>query len=253
MLALDAHPELIALARDSAHVVSRDGQRTIEAEAAPLSGPAAVVTPTSAWTGESQWSNGAYVHTDAGSSLTWSVPTNSSPQLVQAVLNRVPGNAGTTTFASPAGNLGTAQFGGGGAQGVSAAPRGPASGDAASVVAGEPDLVVCRHHRWEWRPRCPAADSADLPAGADRTGARDGAVEQRGRAGTLGDGNRPRRRPAGRIELHPHWSVVAQGDRRRLGHGARRGAAGRLRRRTPVAAHPARECADQSIVVRPRG
>lgn len=122
MLALDAHPELIALARDSAHVVSRDGQRTIEAEAATLSGPAAVVTPTSAWTGESQWSNGAYVHTDAGSSLTWSVPTNSSPQLVQAVLNRVPGNAGTTTFASPAGNLGTAQFGGGGAQGVSAAP-----------------------------------------------------------------------------------------------------------------------------------
>jgi hypothetical protein len=49
------------------------------------------------------------------------VPANSSAQLVEAVLNRVPGHAGASTFADPAGNLGTARYGGGGAQGVSAA------------------------------------------------------------------------------------------------------------------------------------
>jgi hypothetical protein len=121
MLGLDAHPDLIPLARASAQIVSRDGQHTVEAEAAQLSGPASVVSPASAWTGESQWSGGAYVHTAAGSRLTWTVPANPSAQLVQAVLNRVPGRAGASTFTDPTGNLGTARYGGGGAQGVSAA------------------------------------------------------------------------------------------------------------------------------------
>ena len=39
----------------------RDGQRTVEAESATLTGGAKVVTPDSPWTGESQWSGGAYV------------------------------------------------------------------------------------------------------------------------------------------------------------------------------------------------
>ncbi|HTZ42614.1 MAG TPA: hypothetical protein VMB79_02035 [Jatrophihabitans sp.] len=122
MEALDAHPELIPLARAGAHVTLRDGQRTVEAESAALTGPAAVVQPASAWTGESQWSGGAYVHSGPGSGLRWSVPASDQPRLLQAVVNRVPGAAGASTFATPAGPLGTVRYGGGGSQGVSAAP-----------------------------------------------------------------------------------------------------------------------------------
>jgi hypothetical protein len=53
--------------------------------------------------------------------MTWTVPSNTSPQLVQAVLNRVPGRAGMTAFGDPSGNLGIVRYGGGGAQGVSGA------------------------------------------------------------------------------------------------------------------------------------
>jgi hypothetical protein len=123
MEALDAHPSLIPLARAGAHVRSRDGQRTVEAESAALSGPATVVQPASAWTGESQWSGGAYVQTGAGSSLRWTLPGSDQPQLVQAIVNRVPGRAGTLRLATPSGaGLGQVAFGGGGAQGASPAP-----------------------------------------------------------------------------------------------------------------------------------
>jgi hypothetical protein len=81
-----------------------------------------VVTPSSAWTGESQWSGGAYVQLGAGSALSWLLPQSDQPRLVEAVINRVPGPGGTTTFSTPAGRLGVIRYGGGGAQGRSAAP-----------------------------------------------------------------------------------------------------------------------------------
>ncbi|MGI8696530.1 MAG: hypothetical protein ACR2JQ_07755 [Mycobacteriales bacterium] len=122
MEALDAHPELAAIAQASSRVLYRDGMRTIEAEAAQLTGPAAVVAVDPAWTGESQWSGGAYVGLGAGSTLSWTLPAGVQPQLLQAVVNRVPGAAGASIFTAGATRLGGVRYGGGGAQGVSPAP-----------------------------------------------------------------------------------------------------------------------------------
>jgi hypothetical protein len=122
MEALDAHPGVAAIARASAHVQSRDGQQTIEAEAASLAGPAAVVTANPVNTGESQWSGGAYVQLATGSTLSWTIPADNQPRLVQAVVNRVPGPAAVSDFASGTQYLGAARYGGGGAQGISPTP-----------------------------------------------------------------------------------------------------------------------------------
>lgn len=122
MQALDANADLAALAGAAAHLVRRDGQRTVEAESAQLAGPATVVQPSSPWTGESQWSNGAYVQLAAGSRLSWNVSAADQPRLVQAVINRVPGRAALSEFATETTPLGAVRFGGGGDQGASAAP-----------------------------------------------------------------------------------------------------------------------------------
>ncbi|WP_203823256.1 hypothetical protein [Actinoplanes palleronii] len=118
MLALDADRNLAALARAAGPVVSRDGSRAVEAESGQLSGPVTVVTPPSAWTGESQWSGGAHLRVEAAGRVTWTVPAAGQPRRVDAVLNRVPGPGGVTAFDM----LGRVSSGGGGAQGVSAAP-----------------------------------------------------------------------------------------------------------------------------------
>jgi hypothetical protein len=121
MEALDANPDIAAIAQASAHVQVRDGQQTIEAEAASLTGPATVVTANPVSTGESQWSGGGYVQLATGSTLSWTVPADDQPRIVQAIVNRVPGPGAVTSFASGAKNLGAAPYGGGGAQGVSPA------------------------------------------------------------------------------------------------------------------------------------
>jgi len=121
MEALDANPDVAAIAQASARVQVRDGQQTIEAETASLTGPAAVVTANPASTGESQWSGGAYVQLAAGSTLSWAIPADDQPRLVQAIVNRVPGPGAVSSFASGTKNLGVARYGGGGAQGVSPA------------------------------------------------------------------------------------------------------------------------------------
>jgi hypothetical protein len=72
MLALDAHPAVAARAM----VAGRQAQVTwqlVEAEAGSLSGDAEMVTPTSAWTGESAWSGGAYVRLGPGGRVTGTV------------------------------------------------------------------------------------------------------------------------------------------------------------------------------------
>jgi hypothetical protein len=122
MEALDANPDLAAFAHASSHVLHRDGQRTIEAETAQLSGPAAVVRATPAWTGESQWSGGAYVQLAAGGQVSWTLPAVDQPQLLQAIINWVPSKAGVSQFAIPGARLGDVRYGGGGAQGASPAP-----------------------------------------------------------------------------------------------------------------------------------
>jgi hypothetical protein len=122
MEALDANPGVAAIARASAQLQFRDGQQTIEAEAATLTGPAAVVQASPVNTGESQWSGGAYVQLAAGSTLSWTIPADDQPRLVQAIVNRVPGPGAVSDFAAGTESLGTAHYGGGGAQGISPAP-----------------------------------------------------------------------------------------------------------------------------------
>lgn len=122
MEALDANPDVAVIARASANLLRRDGQRVIEAEAGQLTGPASVVAANPAWTGESQWSGDAYVQLAAGSQLSWTLPAAAQPRLVEAVLNRVPGPGGSSVFGTSTGRLGVARYGSGGAQGVSAVP-----------------------------------------------------------------------------------------------------------------------------------
>ena len=122
MMALDANPDVALIARLSGPVVRRDAQRTVEAEAGRLAGPSTVITPDSAWTGESQWSGGKYVRMSAGGSVSWTLSAAGQPRLIQAVLNRVPGPAGVGLFSTSGRGLGAVRYGGGGKQGVSAAP-----------------------------------------------------------------------------------------------------------------------------------
>ncbi len=122
MEALDANPDVAAIARASASVQFRDGQQTIEAEAASLTGPAEVVQANPVNTGESQWSNGTYVQLATGSTLSWTIPADDQPRLVQAIVNRVPGPGAVSDFAAGTESLGGAAYGGGGAQGISPTP-----------------------------------------------------------------------------------------------------------------------------------
>ncbi len=126
MEALDANPDLAALAKASAHTTGRDAQTTIEAESATLTGPATVVQANPAYTGEAQWSGGAYVQLGPGSAASWAVPAADQPRLLQAIVNRVPGPAGVSVFAAGGAQLGDVQYGGGGPQGISPTPRRPA-------------------------------------------------------------------------------------------------------------------------------
>lgn len=92
MLALDAHPGVARWAH-VAGVSARDTRRVVEAESAGLRGGARVVTPPSAWTGESAWSGGAYVELPAGASVDFG-PVDG---FVEAVALRTEGAGGGAT------------------------------------------------------------------------------------------------------------------------------------------------------------
>jgi hypothetical protein len=113
MLALDAHPDVARLTGTPTY----DGLQIIEAESAT---GGQVVTPPSAWTGESQWSNGSYLSLDG--TATWTVPASSQQRLVLPVVNLIdtPSPARTTWTAGTR-TLGTLTHVCG-PQGISAAP-----------------------------------------------------------------------------------------------------------------------------------
>jgi hypothetical protein len=115
MLALDADPSLAALARQSASIRHRESTTLVEGESG--SG-GTVVTPESAWTGESQWSGGKYL--SVASTATWSIPAADQARLVSPVVNQVPGGA-RSTWAADGHRLGVVS-GSVGPQGVSPAP-----------------------------------------------------------------------------------------------------------------------------------
>ncbi|MHB8184621.1 MAG: hypothetical protein ACYDDU_00790 [Dermatophilaceae bacterium] len=120
MLALDANPDVAAIAR-TASIRERVGTMTAQAEDAQLAGSAAVVRPSSTWTGESQYGGSGYVALGEGGSATLTVPRGSS-RLVQPVVDLRPGSTAVTTFRSGALVLGVVRSGDVGAQGDSPAP-----------------------------------------------------------------------------------------------------------------------------------
>ncbi|MCS5717276.1 hypothetical protein N1027_03905 [Herbiconiux sp. CPCC 205763] len=86
MLALDAHPEVSAIAQSLTTLDARDGLRVVEAEDAP-STTGTVVTPESTWTEESSWS-GSYLALTQGQKATFSLGTaaNGLPRVVEPVI-----------------------------------------------------------------------------------------------------------------------------------------------------------------------
>ncbi len=98
MLALDAHPEVAAIAR-TATVVERVGTTTLQAEDATLAGAAAAVVPGSLWTGESSYGGSGYAALGAGGSATFALPPGPAA-LVLPVVDLRPGSSAVTSFSS---------------------------------------------------------------------------------------------------------------------------------------------------------
>jgi len=121
MLALDARPR-VADAAMTAHVVSRTGTVTVEAEIGTLSGGAAVVTPASLWTGESQYGGSGYVTVPDGATVTLAVTPLDQDALVLPVVDLQPGSAARTRWSGDDRRLGAVRHGDVGPQGITAAP-----------------------------------------------------------------------------------------------------------------------------------
>ncbi|KQM29268.1 hypothetical protein ASL10_00760 [Frigoribacterium sp. Leaf8] len=119
MIALDGAPDVSAEARGLTSVTSRDGLTVVEAEtASPTTGT--VVTPDSAWTGESQYGGGSALRLEPGQSATITVPAGSGLRHVEPVLLAAEGVRSTSVWKAgrvPLGTLTTQA----GAQGVTAA------------------------------------------------------------------------------------------------------------------------------------
>ena len=126
MLALDAHPDVAAIAR-TASVQERVGTTTVQAEDAALAGGAAAVVPPSLWTGESQFGGTGYAALPAGGSATFTLPAGPDA-LVMPVVDLTHGSTAVTTFFSGRTGttrltrLGSVRSGDIGAQGDSPAP-----------------------------------------------------------------------------------------------------------------------------------
>ncbi|WP_255465529.1 hypothetical protein [Frigoribacterium sp. NBH87] len=119
MIALDGAPDVSALAQASATVAARDGLTTVEAEAATAT-TGTVVTPESAWTGESQLSGGSALTLRPGQTATITVPAGSGLRRVEPVLLGAEGVVSTSVWRAgkvPLGTLSTRV----GAQGVTGA------------------------------------------------------------------------------------------------------------------------------------
>ncbi|MET0741001.1 MAG: hypothetical protein ABWZ26_05550 [Candidatus Nanopelagicales bacterium] len=158
MLALDARPELSARAQELTSVVDRRSTEVLQLEDALLSGAAEVVTPDSAWTGESLWSGGKYVHFGPDGSAAIALPDGLGPRVVLPVVRLVDDNhAGRLTWYADDHRLGAVDADGAGPQGVSAAPGSlqpvdlirdlPAETASLSVVSSGPadvDAVLLR-------------------------------------------------------------------------------------------------------------
>ncbi|MET0965267.1 MAG: hypothetical protein ABWZ02_02655 [Nakamurella sp.] len=121
MQVLDANPDLAALARSAAAIHTRNGLSVVEAESGTLRGQATVITPASAWTGESLWS-GSYVAAGPGSTIDVALAADVEPRLIQPVVELAPGSAARSTVNAGRTTLGKVRFGDVGAQGNAPSP-----------------------------------------------------------------------------------------------------------------------------------
>ena len=84
MLALDANPDVAARAQATPALGARDGLSVVEAETS-TSTTGTVVTPDSAWTGESQFGGGAYLALAPGTKATFDLGASSGARHVEPV------------------------------------------------------------------------------------------------------------------------------------------------------------------------
>jgi hypothetical protein len=129
MLVLDANPDLKAAALGITATVATHGLSVVEAESGVITG-GTVVTPKSAWTGEANWSGGAYVDLAAGGRVSITVPSDAQARRVHPIVNQVVDPSGSAAWTGGIGRsgkgktkpLGSTENGGAGAQGVTEAP-----------------------------------------------------------------------------------------------------------------------------------
>ncbi|WP_253905871.1 hypothetical protein [Arthrobacter sp. H5] len=121
MLVLDANPDLKEAALGIDETVSTTGLAVVEAETGTITGSGTVVTPSSAWTGEANWSAGAYVRLDDGARLRVPVPASDQERNVYPIVNRSIEESGMTQWSAKR-KLGETPNGGAGAQGITEAP-----------------------------------------------------------------------------------------------------------------------------------
>ncbi|MHC5797953.1 hypothetical protein ACVXZ4_17535 [Lacisediminihabitans sp. FW035] len=120
MLALDANPDVAARAVATPVSVSHDGLTVVQAESSPAT-TGAVVTPASAWTGESQFGGGAYLSLPTGSTATLAIPAGSGARHLEPVTFQP--NPGSASSVWTAGRLPLGVIRDGvGAPGITAVP-----------------------------------------------------------------------------------------------------------------------------------
>lgn len=105
MLALDAHPAIARLATSLTRTTATDGLRVVEAESGTTTGSVTTVTPPSAWTGSANWSGGAYLQADAGSTVTLTLPAGHPAARILPIADLGPGGSGTTSWTASLGTL----------------------------------------------------------------------------------------------------------------------------------------------------
>ena len=120
MLALDAHPAVRARATGLTTVDSRNGLRVVEAESA-LTTTGRVVTPESAWTGESAYSGGSYLELDPGETAALDLGATRQRSLVEPVAWQEENGTARSSWRQGSRELGTLRHRVG-AQGITAIP-----------------------------------------------------------------------------------------------------------------------------------
>jgi hypothetical protein len=120
MLALDAHPAARRVAA-TAQVRQQVGTTVVQAEGATTTGAAQAVSPTSPWTGESQYGGTGYLLLGQGATATIDLGAHPDALLVP-VLDLQPGSDAVTVFRVGGRLLGSVRSGAVGAQGDSPAP-----------------------------------------------------------------------------------------------------------------------------------